>query len=73
METNKNQGEVLTRQEAAEMLKLPQRTLDYLVGTGQIPFSRVGKRSVRFSRSRLMEWLREREGLEYRMRSRSTS
>jgi len=55
--------EILTRKEVAEMLKLPRRTLDYLVATGQIPFSRIGKRSVRFSRSRLMQWLGEREGI----------
>lgn len=59
------EDEILTRKEAAEMLKLPKRTLDYLVGTGQVPFSRVGKRSVRFRRLRLMEWLKEREGIEY--------
>jgi excisionase family DNA binding protein len=58
---------ILTRKEAAEMLKLPRRTLDYLVGTSQIPFSRLGKRNVRFSRSRLMEWLRERENVEFRI------
>ena len=60
-------SEVLTRTEAAEMLKMPQRTLDYLVATGQIPFSRIGKRSVRFTRTRLLEWLHEREGIEYRL------
>ena len=58
---------ILTRKEAAEMLKLPRRILDYLVGTSQIPFSRLGKRNVRFSRSRLMEWLRERENVEFRI------
>ena len=57
--------EVLTGKEAAEMLKLPKRTLDYLVATRQVPYSRIGKRSVRFTRSRLMEWMREREGIEY--------
>jgi excisionase family DNA binding protein len=59
------EDEILTRREAAELLKLPGRTLDYLVGTNQIPFSRVGKRSVRFRRTRLMEYLKEREGIEY--------
>jgi len=61
------QDEILNRKEAAQMLKVPQRTLDYLVATGQVPFSRVGRRSVRFTRSRLMEWLRKREGVEYRL------
>lgn len=65
--TKTNQDEILTRAEAADLLKLPKRTLDYLVGTGQIPFSRIGKRSVRFTRLRLLEWLKEREGVEYRL------
>lgn len=58
-------GEFLTRKEAAELLKMPMRTLDYLVGTNQIPFARLGKRMVRFSETRLKEWFREREGIEY--------
>ena len=66
-QTEKNQDEILTRGEAADLLKLPKRTLDYLVGTGQIPFARIGKRSVRFTRTRLLEWLSEREGIEYRL------
>ena len=41
----KQQDEVLTRAEAADMLKLPKRTLDYLVSTGQVPFSRLGNRN----------------------------
>ncbi len=66
-QTKTNQDEILTRAETAELLKLPERTLDYLVSTGQIPFARIGKRSVRFTRSRLLEWLQEREGIEYRL------
>lgn len=57
--------EILTGEEASVFLKLPKRTVDYLIATGQIPFSRVGKRSVRFTRSRLLEWMKEREGVEY--------
>jgi excisionase family DNA binding protein len=66
-QTTRNRDEILTRGEAAELLKLPKRTLDYLVGTGQMPFARIGKRSVRFTRKRLLEWLSEREGIEYRL------
>jgi excisionase family DNA binding protein len=55
--------EILKRSEVAEMLKMPLRTVDYLVSTNQIPFSRLGKRSVRFSRTRLEEWFAEREGV----------
>ena len=54
--------QVLTKNEAAEFLKLSPKTIDYLVVSGQIPFSRLGKRSVRFSTSRLLQWIEEREG-----------
>jgi len=60
--------EILTRVEASDMLKLRLRTLDYLVQTGQIPFSRIGKRCVRFSRARLLQYLVDREGVEFRHR-----
>ena len=56
--------EFLTKKEVAEALKIPKRTLDYLVYTDQIPFFRVGKRSVRFAADRLKEWARERESVE---------
>ena len=62
--------EILTRKEAAQLLKLPLRTLDYLVATNQIPYSRVGRRGVRFRRSRLMQHLGEREYVEYRLKRR---
>ena len=58
--------EILTRQEVGKLFKMPVRTVDYLVSTGQIPFSRVGKKMVRFDKDRLTEWFREREHLEYR-------
>ena len=56
----------LTRKDVSEMLQMPVRTIDYFVSTGQIPFSRLGKRSVRFRKDRLMAWFDEREGVEYR-------
>ncbi len=58
--------EIFKRKEAAEFLKVPVRTIDYLVRTGQIPYSRIGKRLVRFNRDRLIAWVAEREGVEYR-------
>lgn len=57
---------VLTRNQAADLLQIPVRTLDYWVATCQIPFSRLGKRMVRFDRDRLEEWFRSRELVEYR-------
>ena len=65
--------EILTRNEVADFLKIPKRTIDYLVSTQQIPFFRVGKRGVRFSRERLMEWSREREGVEFRHKKHAQS
>ena len=59
-------GDYLKRQDVAELLKIPLRTLDHLVATGQIPFSRIGKRGVRFDRDRLTAWFRSREGIVYR-------
>lgn len=59
--------EILTRAEAADFLKLPQRTLDYLIATNQVPYSRCGKRVIRFRRDRLLKWLEEREGVVYRI------
>lgn len=56
--------EYLTKQETADAFKIKKETLDYLVYTGQIPFFRVGKRSVRFSADRLKEWARERENVD---------
>jgi len=58
--------EILTRKEVSEFLKIPMRTIDYLVQTDQMPFSRLGKRSVRFSKERLLDWFRKREGVEFR-------
>jgi len=60
--------EILTRKEVAEFFKMPIRTIDYLVSTDQIPFSRLGKRSVRFDREELEKWFRKRQGVEYRHR-----
>ena len=68
MEKGSTANEVMTRSDVAQEFKIPLRTVDYLVSTGQIPYARVGKRSVRFTRSRLMEWLRERENIEYRLK-----
>jgi len=58
--------EILKRIEVSEMFQMPVRTVDYLVSTNQIPYSRLGKRSVRFNKDRLMRWFEEREGIEFR-------
>ena len=60
--------DIMNKPEAARMLGVSIRTLDYLVFTKQVPFIRFGKRALRFSRDRLMDWLKERENLECRLR-----
>jgi excisionase family DNA binding protein len=65
MNVSPHAPEILSRQEASSFLRLPIRTLDYLVTTGQIPFSRIGRRRVVFQRARLLEYLRDREGVAY--------
>lgn len=54
------QDEVLTYTEAAELLKISERTLTRLVVAGKVPHNRVGVQ-VRFLRSELISWLRTAE------------
>jgi excisionase family DNA binding protein len=56
--------EILTKTDVATEFKLPKRTIDYLVATGQIPFLRLGKRTVRFSRESLAQWIKDRENIK---------
>ena len=57
--------EILKREEVCELFKITMPSLNYWVATNQIPYSRLGKRSIRFSKTRLMEWFKDREGVEY--------
>ena len=59
-------GRILIRKEVSDKWRLNLATLDYLVQTGQIPFSRIGKRCVRFDEDRLDEFFKSREGIEFR-------
>jgi excisionase family DNA binding protein len=61
--------EYLTRDELSALIKVPKATIDYWVTTGGIPFSRLGRRTVRFSRARIAEFMKEREGVEFRHKS----
>lgn len=61
----------LRRKDVSEIFQMPVRTIDYLVSTNQIPFSRVGKRGVRFDEKRLQEWFLKREGVEFRHNKRT--
>lgn len=55
-----DQDEVLKYREAAELLKVSERTLIRLVVAGKVPHNRVGVQ-VRFLRSELLDWLRTSE------------
>ena len=59
---------VLNRRDISELLKVPVSTVNYLVQTGQIPFFRIGKRSVRFDAERIKVWISESEGRLYRLK-----
>ena len=63
--------EIWNRQDVANFFKMSIRTVDFLVATDQIPFSRLGKRSVRFDREELEKWFRNRQGIEYRRESKN--
>jgi excisionase family DNA binding protein len=49
--------DVLNLDEAAQLLKVSDRTLWGLARDGEVPSRRVGKQ-YRFSRSQLLEWIR---------------
>jgi excisionase family DNA binding protein len=50
--------DVLDLNQAAELLKVSDRTLWGLAREGRVPSRRVGKQ-YRFSRSQLLEWIRD--------------
>ena len=54
-------GEVLTLEEAAGYLKLPQDTIEREVNQGKIPGRRID-RTWRFHKSALDEWLHGQDG-----------
>jgi excisionase family DNA binding protein len=51
------ESDVLDIDEAAELLKISDRTLWGLARSGEVPSRRVGKQ-YRFSRSQLLEWVK---------------
>lgn len=51
---------LLTAREAADVLRISERTLWTLKETGEIPFVRVG-RSVRYDQTDLAEWIASRK------------
>ncbi len=58
--------EILLKKDVSEKYHIPLKTLDYLIATKQIPYSRMYKRNgIRFSSVRLAEWFAAREMAEY--------
>ena len=58
---------ILTKNEVAELLQVSPQTINFWIKTNQIPYSRTGKRAVRFLESRIEAWMKERENVQYRM------
>ncbi len=63
--TDNFEPEYLTRKETAERYRINDKSLDYLVSTGQIPFLRVGRRNVRFRADWLLKWEEQQKNIEY--------
>ncbi len=53
----RNDSGVLTKAEAAELLKVKPRTIDEWMRRGRIPFCKLPSGTVRFRRDQLMEFL----------------
>jgi len=53
----------LTKDEAAEFLRVNVRTLGEWVQRGEVPAAKVGRRLV-FSRAQLADWLRDKAKAE---------
>jgi len=49
---------VLDKTEAAEFLGFSVRTLTYLMAAKEVPFKRMYRRTYRFDRDLLRDWLR---------------
>lgn len=57
-ETSRAQdGEILTKREAAEFLRIKTRTLDEWMRLKRVPFSKLPSGVVRFRRTQLVEFL----------------
>lgn len=49
----------LTRHEAADLLRISDRTLYSLTKSGQVPYIRLGQRCVRYPVEELERWLKQ--------------
>ena len=58
------QSDLITRQEAAAVLRVSLRTLDHLVARGRVPRPlSLGGRRLYFHREQLDDWIRSQFGL----------
>ncbi|MGH7283105.1 MAG: helix-turn-helix domain-containing protein [Polyangiaceae bacterium] len=60
----RDRGDLLDYAEAARFLRLSIHTLYWLVAQRRVPHTRLGPRLVRFSRTALEKWLRDRSVVE---------
>lgn len=51
MKTETLESQYLTKQDAADYLKVSKRTIDNLMASGSLPFIKLGGRIVRFPKS----------------------
>ena len=58
--SNEFGGKLLTRQEAAEVLRISPRSLDLIKQRGELPFVRVGRQRICFRSQDLDEYLLRR-------------
>ena len=57
----------LTKKNVSDLFKVNIRTIDFWVRTQRIPYHRLGtKKCVRFEKTELLEWFKERKNIEYR-------
>ena len=54
------QEEILTKDEVAEWLKITLKTMDYFVTVKEIPFIRLSQRIIRFRRSDILDWIKQK-------------
>ena len=57
--------EIISRQEVCKLLALNPSTVDYFVRTQQIPFLRLGARSIRFAKDEVMQWALSKKNVAY--------
>ncbi len=55
-------GEWLKVREVADMLNLPLSSTYLLVSSGELPFTRISRRTIRIAKDAVLEYVRHRAG-----------